>query len=234
MLVSHRHKFIYTKTIKTASTSVEMYFEPACRADGGGRRGALTDEMVSDAGIVGYCGPNRRGKRWFDHMAAKSIKNGLGDQTWDEYFKFCVIRNPFDKLVSAYHFYEWLAEYYSGWEKAKQIVCHGLIPRKSKDEVKRFRRWVAWTLWFSDRKNYLIDGRECVDFFIRYESLLNGIEIVCERINFPFEPEKIPKLNSSIRPRHRAVAEYYDAKTIETVRKRFRFEIEHFGYELPE
>lgn len=27
MLVSHTHKFIYSKTFKTASTSVEIYFE---------------------------------------------------------------------------------------------------------------------------------------------------------------------------------------------------------------
>lgn len=27
MLVSHRYKFIYTKTVKTASTSVESFFE---------------------------------------------------------------------------------------------------------------------------------------------------------------------------------------------------------------
>ncbi len=30
MLVSHRHQFIYTKTHKTASTSVEAYFERFC------------------------------------------------------------------------------------------------------------------------------------------------------------------------------------------------------------
>ena len=30
MLISHKYKFIYLKTIKTASTSVEAYFERFC------------------------------------------------------------------------------------------------------------------------------------------------------------------------------------------------------------
>jgi hypothetical protein len=30
MLVSHQRKFIYTKTVKTAGSSVESYFEPYC------------------------------------------------------------------------------------------------------------------------------------------------------------------------------------------------------------
>jgi len=34
MLVSHRKKFIYTKTAKTAGTSVESYFEPFCLPEG--------------------------------------------------------------------------------------------------------------------------------------------------------------------------------------------------------
>ena len=31
MLVSHARKFIYTKTLKTAGTSVEVFLEPYCR-----------------------------------------------------------------------------------------------------------------------------------------------------------------------------------------------------------
>ena len=232
MLVSHRHQFIYTKTVKTAGTSIEKFFEPACRADGSARMGALSEELISDAGIVGYCGSNRKGKKWFDHMPAKAIKSYLGDEAWESYFKFCVIRNPFDKLVSAFHFYEWLVNHYSGWQKTKLVVAHGIRPGSKLDEVKRFQKWVAWTWWFNDYDKYLINGNVCVDFFIRYESLLSDTKSVCENVNFPFEPNRIPKLNTAMRPRERELAEYYDAKTIATVRKRFQFELDYFGYEL--
>ena len=34
MLISHRKQFIYTKTAKTAGTSVESYFEKYCMPEG--------------------------------------------------------------------------------------------------------------------------------------------------------------------------------------------------------
>ena len=232
MLVSHRNKFIYTKTIKTASTSVEVYFEPYCRPDGKGTAG-VRDEQISDAGIIGYRGPNRSGKRWYHHMPAKKIKEYLGAEVWSEYFKFCVIRNPFEKLVSAYHFYQWLMDRASGLEKARLVVLHGLIPSKSRDDIKRFRRWLAWTRWFNDRAQYMIDGEVCIDFFIRYESLHDDVRTVCQRLGIPHDPERMPQLKSQINPRDRDLAEYYDEKSIEIVRRRFQFELQHFGYDVP-
>ncbi|KPA10844.1 hypothetical protein MHK_008953, partial [Candidatus Magnetomorum sp. HK-1] len=47
MLVSHRHKFIYTKTFKTAGTSVESYFEPFCMNDGEWSRSHPRDQYIS-------------------------------------------------------------------------------------------------------------------------------------------------------------------------------------------
>lgn len=58
MLVSHRHRFIFVKTRKSAGSSVELAFEPFARPEGstppGGEWGFATEEMVTDAGVVGY------------------------------------------------------------------------------------------------------------------------------------------------------------------------------------
>lgn len=233
MLVSHRHKFIYTKTIRTASSSVEAYFEPACREKDLTQFGVHKTEEDSAAGIVGSCGSDQRHIRWYDHMSASEIKQNLPDEQWNEYFKFCTIRNPFDKLVSAYHFYDWLIENTKGWKKAKLIFAHGLIPRRDKNEIKRFRQWLAWTRWFTDQQHYMIDGKICLDFFIRYESLLKDIQTVCNKVNYPFDTEKLPRFNSQSRSRSRKLAEYYDSQAIERVRNRFRFELEYFEYDIP-
>src|ERR1044071_3613051 len=109
MLVSHRKRFIYTKTGKTAGTSVEVYFEPWCvpAGAGWGAEGERAEE-VSEAGIIGFRGgPKFRGPnvKWWNHMPAAEIKGYLGDEIWNSYFKFCVVRNPFDQMVSAFHFF---------------------------------------------------------------------------------------------------------------------------------
>ena len=101
MLVSHRHRFIYTKTVKTAGTSVEIYFEDACLPpDSDIVRGHAIAETVTDAGIIGYRGVDPGESRYYNHMPASDVRALVGPEVWDSYFKFCVIRNPFDKIVS--------------------------------------------------------------------------------------------------------------------------------------
>ncbi len=60
MLVSHRYRFIYTKTMKTGGTSVESYFERFCMPDGEWTQSHGREEYVSDAGIIGFRGRVRR------------------------------------------------------------------------------------------------------------------------------------------------------------------------------
>ena len=93
MLVSHRYKFIYTKTRKTAGSSVESYFEPFCMPDGEWTQRHFREEYVSDAGIIGFRGnPAKAGDAyWWNHMPARMIRRRLGEDTWRSYFKFCVI-----------------------------------------------------------------------------------------------------------------------------------------------
>ena len=54
MLISHRKQFIFTKTVKTAGTSVESYFEQFCKPDGEWQESHAHEEYVSKSGIIGY------------------------------------------------------------------------------------------------------------------------------------------------------------------------------------
>ena len=70
MIISHSNKFIYVKSYKTASTSVEIFFERLC----------------SDSDIVGYRGPNPIPNNcdWWNHMSPLQIKTKLdNDNVWD-------------------------------------------------------------------------------------------------------------------------------------------------------
>ena len=212
MLISHRMKFIYTKTYKTASTSVESYFEPYCMPEGAWCFSHQRDEYVSHTGVIGYRGRDIRGKQWFNHMPASAIRKHVDDSTWDDYFKFCVVRNPFDKLISGFF-------YFGGDRGARQ------------DVVSRFRRWVRHAP-LVDRDKYRIDGQVCLDYFIKYEHLLSGIKYVCASLGIPFEPERIPKLKVGTRNREITAEELYDNATIRVVEKLFEFELNQFDYQF--
>lgn len=172
------------------------------------------EEYVSKEGIIGYRGNNAKGKKWYNHMPAIEIRDKIGLSIWHKYFKFCVVRNPFDKLVSGFFFAN---------------------PEKNEggDLIGSFRNWIKNGGSVVDRDKYLINGDICIDYFVRYENLDNGIENVCNLLNIKFESETIPKLKTGFRNREISLKEFYDEETIELVCRKYAFELEYFNYNAP-
>ena len=223
MLISHRHRFIYTKTVKTAGTSVEIYFEDACiPPDSDIARGHAIAETVTEAGVIGFRGVSPGESRWYNHMPASNIRALAGPEVWDSYFKFCVIRNPFDKLVSLW----WVI-----------ISSDARYPTLVEDFSTIRTEFSSWCLLSAanavDRDKYLIDGQVAMDYFIRYESLVADLEHVCDRVGFPFRPDRLGRYKSGLRASARPFVDYYDAPATRAVQSAFGWELEYFGYTGP-
>lgn len=243
MLVSHRRRFIFTKTVKTAGTSLEAYFEPWCLSEGEAFGADCRPQSVGTAGIVGARGslpvwPLR--PRWYNHMPAARIRRLLGREVWDGYFKFTVVRNPFDRLVSAFYFLAAIAPAAGGlnpvpWllRSERRIPRPPRLGRDDAETVRRFRAWLPHSGWVHDRAAYWIDGRPCVDFFIRYEALRSGLEEVCGRVGVPFEWERLQTLKSQYRSQRIPVRDFYDPVSTAWVQRRYDWELAHFGYAMP-
>nr|NQU92415.1 sulfotransferase family 2 domain-containing protein [Bacteroidota bacterium] len=213
MLISHRKRFIYTKTHKTAGTSIESYFEKYCMKESDWSYTVLRDITIGEEGIIGYRGMNAKDKYWRNHMPASEIRNKTGPSIWDKYFKFCVIRNPFDKLISGFYF------------TSDKVVTHDLIMG--------FRNWIKSGKTQLDRNKYMIGEKICMDYFIKYEELNAGVKEVCDKLNIPFEPERIPEINSGYRDKEIPVKAFYDDETITIISKAYKFEMEYFNYDIP-
>lgn len=93
MIVSHRHRFIFVKTLKTAGTSIEVFLSPVC-----GPADVVTP-------ILPHVEPHvpRNHAGYFNHMPAADIRARVGPDVWRSYFTFCVERDPWDKTLSYYH-----------------------------------------------------------------------------------------------------------------------------------
>lgn len=218
MLVSHRKRFIYTKTAKTASTSVEVYFEPWCLAPGEWSFSDAREEHVGPEGIIGYRGTEPGSRTWVNHLSAKRIRRQLGADTWDRYFKFCVVRNPFDLLISAF----WFRRARGRLEVAENA-----------DDVTAFRDWLAEEIPVIGRHQYMIEDRFALDHYIVYGRLMAGIEAVCTRLEVPFEPEKVPRLKTQHRDRSLPIGAYYTRALKQRVEDAYALEIEKFGFAFP-
>lgn len=215
MLVSHRHHFIYTKTLKTGGTSVESYFEPHCMAEGEWNLSHARKEYVSASGIIGQRAHGGDGTRWFNHMPAHLIREQLGEAVWDRYFKFCVVRNPFEKVLS-FFFHQRRSSAGTAFEGAT--------------DIERFNHWVMTAALPQDRDVYTIDGRIAMDLVIRYEWLMDGLQEICRRLELPWQPERLPTFKAGIRPPDATVAAFYGTAARQRVAEAFAFEFDHFGY----
>jgi Sulfotransferase family len=222
VLLSHRHHFIYTKTLKTAGTSVEIYFEDACLPSADTViRGHQTGETITSAGVIGYRGADHAGCTWYNHMPARAIRDLVGPDTWNSYYKFCVVRDPFDKLVSLWWF--------NNVREGRRYENEDFAQIRTD-----FLAWCAGHLQHAiDRDKYLIDGVVSMDHFIRYESLLDGVEHVCRQVGYPFHPEALGRFKAESRLRAQPCGEYYDAPAITAMETAFHWELDYFGYSRP-
>lgn len=218
MLISHRHRFIYTKTFKTGGTSVESYFEPFCMAPGAWTLSHDRAQTESPHGVIGFRGADPPpGLRWWNHMGAAEIRARCGAAVWDAYFKFCVVRNPYDRAVSAFFF----------------ARSKGRLPASGAPDAVQLERWLADGGLRMDREQYLVAGTFALDHVLRYERLHEDLAALCAHLGLPWEPQRLPQFKAGIRPRDVALDELFTPRARALVAAQCGFELDRFGYRFP-
>jgi len=227
MIISHRHKFIFIKTEKTAGTSIEIALSKFC-----GEGDVITPISPEDEETrrrLGYRGPqnylipfgrysardwiwlalSRRRVNFFNHASASFIRRHIDEKVWKSYFKFCFERNPWDKVVS---FYFWMNQS----EPRPDISSY--IQSGAANKIKAFNL-------------YTIRGEIAVDKVFFYERLEEEIKEIAHLLGLPEMPQ-LPraKAGSRIDKRHyREILNEEDRQRIAAVYFR---EIAQFGYEV--
>lgn len=231
MILSHEHKFIYIKTYKTGSTSVEAALSGVC-----GPKDVITqasEELreVRQKPAQNYRldhpdVPSRplwrrlllRPERhyhptigYFEHMPASRVRRYVGEDIWRSYFKFSFERNPWDRQVSWYHY---------------KTKSKGERTRPSFEAFNNDRR----RAWVENWDLYTIDGNVVMDFVGRYESLRADFETVLSRIGLTGQVE-LPRTNVSTR-REGSYRVYYTDVSRELMAAWYAPEIGEFGYQF--
>ncbi len=223
MIISHTHKYIFIKSEKTAGTSVEAALSKHC----GG------EDMVTPLGDYWFNRDERgqwihsamNAEGFFQHDPAAEVKRKLDPSIWNEYLKFTIVRNPWDRVVSLF---SWEARNRPELQPQRRLV-HKLGARFDEfaESVRQFREFVA-TDWKTNDRFYLIEGEMCVDFVIRYESLEQDLAEVCERVGLP--DVELPRLKAGLRKAGHHYSEYYDDDSREIVAVRHESDLRVFGY----
>lgn len=142
------------------------------------------------------------------------------------YFKFTFIRNPWDRLVSAYHYLsnggygardrEWFERELATYNDFDDFVCNWLRPENLHKHI-HFCPQVD----FVEDRNHRGVG---VDYLGFYENIEEDFNYIANRIGVA---KTLQKRNSSS---HSSYKQYYREATREIVRSVYRKDIERFGY----
>lgn len=169
MIISHKYKFIFIKTVKTAGTSIEVDLNKVL-----GENDVATPIYPEVEGHrpQNFVAKNRffRKTKYQNHMSAKEVRKIVGRTVWDEYFKFCVEREPVSKVIS---YYSMLTNSPYHNKKTKDI---------SFDEFIEQRKFPVDTAKYTDRQGNLL-----VDKILRYENLTEELMSTAQHLGFSLE-----------------------------------------------
>ncbi len=211
MIISHKHKFIFFKTRKTAGSSIQVELAKYCTYDDiiTGQYKQGIDDSSHSAGL-------NMDKFYTNHPhpILKDTKNFLGSDIWNSYFKFAFVRNPFEIAVSRYF-----------WNKK------GKSNNVEHTSISDFKNWVKSGLLIEDSLiPYTCDlGKIDLDFIGYYENLQNDYNFICKQLDLP--GKELPKLKSGFRDEN-YYTKYYDNETIDIVSKFYEKDLQIFDYKF--
>ena len=231
MILSHKHKFIFIKTKKTAGTAIEAAISQLCGPDdvitpyraasekdrqGLGPQNYRIDHPLKPQRPLWRKLLGRPERYWhptigyYEHMPAWRIRNYVGEGVWSSYFKFAFDRNPWDRQVSWYHY-----------------------KTKSKKTRPSFESYMQRpTAYVDNHELYMLDDALAVDFLGRYESLEEDLNTALRQAGVD-TPVSVPKVNvTPNKDSERSYRSYYTAALREKVAAWYQPEIELLGYDF--
>lgn len=218
--ISHLSQFIFLRTGKTASTSVEMALEPFCT----GRNDPVVQPRHAEVlpeGIIAYRAvqPNDGlDQIWSPHMPAYRIQAILGRDTFGEYTKVITIRNPFDRMVSNFYWHV----------KGAKISLSAMSPKEVKAA---FSAYLQNDYWLNDEQAAFIGGTYIPDFSIRYEHLAEDLGEFMRMKGLDPSRTKLPVTKRTRQDRQGLlVSDFYDAQQRDTVLGAFEWVFDRFDY----
>ncbi|PSO91841.1 MAG: hypothetical protein BRC48_15335 [Cyanobacteria bacterium QS_9_48_30] len=117
---------------------------------------------------------------------------------WKNFFKFCFVRNPYERIVSDFMF--------STQQKKATVSFREFLERladSSRPDPENVipQNPYNWSM-------YAINDSISVDFIGKYESLEKDFEFVCSKLGVPFQNSSLPTIKR-IRSKGRSYRDWY-------------------------
>ena len=210
MLLSHSHKFLFIHIPKTAGSSITSALAPYSEQPDK----HWFNRLLGCMGInVNWYGPLRiRNPR--KHTTFSQTQRIYAKTMLDSYFKFAFVRNPWDLMVSYFHY----IKSRTGHHRSKQVNALSSFEDYLHYEIERGK--VSQSQFIYDREDKLQ-----VDFVGRFENLVSDFLEICTHVGL--KDVQLAHQNKSSRGSYQ---QYYNAETRELVARHWQKDIDLFKY----
>ncbi len=220
MLLSNRHNFLFVHIPKTGGTSVRAALKSVCRRD------RLFFPTLVCHRISALC-QHRIGAKLPRHAAAIAAREMLPRDLFDDLFKFALVRNPWDRLVSAHlHFVRERQDVL----RAIKVTTFDEFARWLVTEGHAYRgiRCTLVDVMRRPQTEYLVDhhGAYLVDFVGCYERLADDFGEIVSRLG-------VAQLDLPHKRRAQTRSDYrkkYTDNLAELIGDYYRHDVAEFGY----
>jgi hypothetical protein len=215
-IINRTHQFIFIHVPKTGGTSMKEHFHSY-----NGEYDVLVNRP-SDLDEAGLNGISIR-----KHSSALQIRDAIGGAEYDRLFKFCVVRNPFIRTISIFRF---LKFNFRSWPSAhvmedlhslEDFVTSPIFASAGPGGIIN-----AQVAWITDG-----DGKNCVDYIARVESIDADVHEIYDRIGLPAPAKPLTRRNTSRGDAFPLVAELRGGAVVDAIRRRYAADFEFLHYD---
>ena len=209
-LISNKNKYIFIHIPKCAGTSIASYlndyenksylvkFFNYCSIKIG-----IKKKIVFNSSFNPIIFP----KLIHDHEKAGQLRKIIGINIYNQYFKFCFVRNPWSRSLSRYNYFNSVSKFKISF---KDFLLRDFQPQKER---------------ISDSKGNII-----VDFIGRYENFEDDLKEILFKIDIEFKKEKLPHSNKT-----KIIKDYrkhYNEECFSIVKDKYFEDIKFFNYKF--
>ncbi|EGV19405.1 sulfotransferase family 2 domain-containing protein [Thiocapsa marina] len=224
MIISNSRKFIFIHTHKCAGSTITDLLSPySCWND--------IELGVSTLGETLQGVYQQRFGLW-KHAGACDVRDVVGDETFEAYFKFGFVRNPFLRVIS---FYTFIAKLHRTILGANKEIIDTWPISKAFLESDGFSEFIRHPAFVEPSMTKLLTEpsggsfRVLVDYVGRVEYFDRDIAKVFQRIGIP-PPENISPRNTSSNMLKGLHHFYSSEDDLAVVYEKYRSDFEVFGY----